>query len=338
MIQTRQDGLGELRAARAAGWHMLLWVGLFSAAVNLLNLTGPLFMMQVYDRVLGSRSVETLAALFVLVAFLFVMMGLLDLARNRVMARLAARFHERMETRVFGAALQDGAASGNPSAAQAGLADLDAVQRLVGSPVLLALFDLPWAPMFLAGLFIFHPLLGALACLGGVVLIIAALLNQMVVQTPLRQAYQAGQQADRTAAHYPRRGRADRRAGDARGQPDPLAAPARPRGGVRDAGHRPVRRLHGVFAHFPAVSAKRAAGRRGVAGAAGQGDARRDDRQFDPDGPGAGADRTDRRRLVAGAAGAATAGAGWASCCRAAPPTCRARPCPAPLRGWRSRT
>ncbi|MBV0892979.1 type I secretion system permease/ATPase [Paracoccus sp. Z118] len=202
MVQTSQDGLRELRSARSAGWHLLFWVALFSAAVNLLNLTGPLFMMQVYDRVLGSRSVETLAALFVLVAFLFLMMGLLDLARNRVMARLAARFHDRLEVRVFGAALQEGAASGNASASQAGLSDLESIQRLISSPVLLALFDLPWAPMFLAGLFIFHPLLGVVACLGGVVLVIAALLNQMMAQAPLRQSFAAGQQADRSAALY----------------------------------------------------------------------------------------------------------------------------------------
>ncbi|WP_299361825.1 type I secretion system permease/ATPase [uncultured Paracoccus sp.] len=202
MRQAAQDGPSELRTARRAGWHLLLSVGVFSAAVNLLNLTGPLFMMQVYDRVLGSRSVETLTALFVLVTFLFLLMGLLDLARNRVMARIAARLHDRLEGRVFQAALQEGAQTGNRAATQAGLADLDAVQRLVASPVLLALFDLPWAPMFLAGLFIFHPLLGVVACLGGTVLVIVALLNQLMVREPLQQAQIAAQQADRAATLY----------------------------------------------------------------------------------------------------------------------------------------
>ena len=202
MARTFHDGQKELRAARSAGWHLLLSVAAFSAAVNLLNLVGPLFMMQVYDRVLGSRSVETLAALFGVVAFLFVMMGLLDLARTRVMARIAARFHAQMEGRVFRAALQDGAATGQAAATAVGPADLDAVQRLIASPVMLALFDLPWVPMFLAGLFIFHPLLGAMACLGGLVLVITTLLNQLMSRDPLRQAHMAGQQADRTAAMY----------------------------------------------------------------------------------------------------------------------------------------
>ena len=86
----RHDGGRELRSARSAAWQLYISVGIFSFAVNLLMLTGPLFMMQVYDRVLASRSVETLTALFLLVVFLFTMMGLLDLARNRVMARVAA--------------------------------------------------------------------------------------------------------------------------------------------------------------------------------------------------------------------------------------------------------
>ena len=88
----RHDGRNELLQARGNAWHLYAFVGVFSFAVNLLMLTGPLFMMQVYDRVLASRSVETLTALFLLVVFLFLLMGLLDLARNRVMARVAARF------------------------------------------------------------------------------------------------------------------------------------------------------------------------------------------------------------------------------------------------------
>ncbi|KJZ30130.1 hypothetical protein TW83_16280, partial [Paracoccus sp. S4493] len=78
------DGARELRQARATGWPLFLSVGVFSAVVNLLMLTGPLFMLQVYDRVLASRSVETLTALFVLVIFLFALMGAIDIIRNRV--------------------------------------------------------------------------------------------------------------------------------------------------------------------------------------------------------------------------------------------------------------
>ena len=85
-------GLAELRAARRESRGLYWAVGLFGIFVNFLMLTGPLYMLQVYDRVLGSRSVATLIALSVLVLFLYMMYGLLDFARGRVMARAGARF------------------------------------------------------------------------------------------------------------------------------------------------------------------------------------------------------------------------------------------------------
>ncbi|MGZ3215533.1 type I secretion system permease/ATPase [Paracoccus sp. T5] len=197
------DGERELRAARATSWRLFLAVGLFSVVVNLLMLTGPLFMLQVYDRVLASRSVETLTALFILVVFLFLLMGVVDLIRNRVMQRIAARFQDRLEGRVFGAALREGALRGNESAAtEGGMRDLDAVQRLIGSQVMLAFFDLPWAPLFLGAVYIFHPLLGVVATAGGLILVMATILNRSMNRLPLQRANTAGAQAQRMADLY----------------------------------------------------------------------------------------------------------------------------------------
>ena len=196
------DGARELRHARREARHLFWAVGLFSAAVNLLMLTGPLFMLQVYDRVLSSRSVETLTALFGLVVGLFLLMGLIDVARNRVMIRVAARFQERMENRVFRAALADGIASGNDAVAKGGMRDLESVRSLLASPVLLALFDLPWAPLFLAAVYIFHPLLGVVATIGGIILVLTTLLNQRVSRAPLQQAAAASQRAERLSDMY----------------------------------------------------------------------------------------------------------------------------------------
>ncbi len=196
-IGQQKGGFDELRKARSAAWHLFAAVAVFSAAVNLLMLTGPLFMLQVYDRVLASRSVETLTALFVLVVFLFGLMGLIDVARNRVTTRIAARFQDQMGPRVFEAALRDGATQGNQALAESGLRDLDAIQRLISSPILLALFDLPWAPMFLAAVYIFHPLLGVIATIGGIILVISTLLNQRLGREPLQQSGQASAIADR---------------------------------------------------------------------------------------------------------------------------------------------
>ncbi len=196
-LAVERSGNHELRQARGASWHLFVIVGLFSAVVNLLMLTGPLFMLQVYDRVLSSRSVETLTALFLLVIFLFVMMGLIDLARSRIMTRIALRFQGRIEERVFTAALQEGARTGREEAAQGGMRDLDAIDRLIASPVLMALFDLPWTPLFLGAVFLFHPLLGAVATAGLCVLVVTTLLNQLLTKAALQQSTIAAHAAER---------------------------------------------------------------------------------------------------------------------------------------------
>ena len=155
IMQTR-GGFEELRQARRQSRALYWAVGIFSFFVNMLMLTGPLFMLQVYDRVLGSRSEETLFALALLVAFLFGMMGLLDFARGRVMARVGARFQSRLDARVFDA-VQRRASVGQSAQAQTGLSDLESIQRLMTSPVLMAVFDIPWTPFFLLGISLFHP-------------------------------------------------------------------------------------------------------------------------------------------------------------------------------------
>lgn len=181
-------GAAELRAARRENRGLYWTVGVFSFFVNLLMLTGPLYMLNVYDRVLGSRSLETLIALTVLVAFLYTMMGLLDYTRGRIMGRVGARFQSRLDRRVFSAVLKASATNRAPKEAQSGLRDLESVQRLITSPALMAVFDIPWTPLFFLGIFMFHPALGVLALVGGVILIGVALLNQSISRRPLKAA------------------------------------------------------------------------------------------------------------------------------------------------------
>jgi PrtD family type I secretion system ABC transporter len=186
-------GLQELRDARRQGRGLFLWAFVFSIFVNILMLTGPLYMLQVYDRVLQSRSVETLVGLSVLVAGLFGLMALLDYARGRVMARLAARFQTRLDARVFDATLRRHGSPKDQTAAAAALRDLDAVQGFLASPVILALMDMPWTPVFIAAIFLFHPMLGWLAVAGGAIIVILALLNQVATMRRVRVAQQANQ-------------------------------------------------------------------------------------------------------------------------------------------------
>jgi len=192
-------GLAELRAARRDTNGLALSVFLFSVFVNLLMLTGPLYMLQVYDRVLGSRSEETLIALSVLVVFLFLMMGILDHVRGRIMARIGARFQDRLDRRVFQASLRRLQLAPGDPAAVAAQRDLEAVQRLWASPVLIAIFDIPWTPLFIAAIFIFHPWLGWLAVSGGVILIAFTILNQHITKTPVHRANMATLHAERMA-------------------------------------------------------------------------------------------------------------------------------------------
>ncbi|WP_373635804.1 type I secretion system permease/ATPase [Yoonia sp. SS1-5] len=171
-------------------------VAIFSFFVNLLMLTGPLYMLNVYDRVLSSRSFETLIALSVLVAFLYAVMGVLDFVRGRVMGRVGARFQARLDRRVFSAVLKATTLNRAPREAATGLRDLEATQRLITSPALMALFDLPWAPLFFWGIFIFHPLMGVLALVGATILIGVAIFNQLTTKKPLEEANAASFASD----------------------------------------------------------------------------------------------------------------------------------------------
>ena len=181
-------GRAELLSARRESRTLYWMVAVFSFFVNMLMLTGPLYMLNVYDRVLGSRSLETLIALSVLVGFLYACMGILDFVRGRVMGRIGARFQAKMDRRVFSAVLKATMLNRAPREAATGLRDLEAVQRLITSPALMALFDLPWAPLFFVGIFIFHPMMGVLALVGAAALILVALVNQASTKGPLQDA------------------------------------------------------------------------------------------------------------------------------------------------------
>ncbi|SHI50899.1 ATP-binding cassette, subfamily C [Shimia gijangensis] len=189
-----QAGQEELRAARRESRGLYWAVGLFSFFANLLMLTGPLYMLQVYDRVLSGRSLETLIALSLLVAFLYGVMGILDYARGRVMARAGARFQARLDRRVFDAVVHQSSRMPTQSSAS-GLRDLESVQQLMTSPVLMAAFDAPWTPVFLLGISLFHPWLGILAVVGGGFLVLVSILNRFLSRQPILKSSSASHHA-----------------------------------------------------------------------------------------------------------------------------------------------
>ncbi|MBN2630413.1 MAG: type I secretion system permease/ATPase [Rhodobacteraceae bacterium] len=186
------------RIQRESRWLLAAAV-LFSIFVNLLMLTGPLYMLQVYDRVLGSRSEATLVALSILVVFLFLAMGLLDHARSRLLARIGARLQARLDRRVFEAALTRASISPGDPLALSAQRNLQSMQQFWSSPVSAALMDMPWTPVFLAAIFVFHPMLGWLAIGGGAVLVILALVNQNMGKAPILRANTANIVAEQMA-------------------------------------------------------------------------------------------------------------------------------------------
>jgi ATP-binding cassette subfamily C protein len=193
------DGAAELRSARATLTWQVGAVVLFSAFVNLLMLTGPLYTLQVYERVLGSGSAAPLVSLSILILCLYLIMCVLDHVRGKVMLVVGARFQERLDRRVFSAAMERSAVAPNDPMAITAQTDLEAMRGFLASPVFLALVDLPWTPLFLLAIFVFHPLMGWLSVLGGAVLVAATVANQVRSHGPRREAGLAAVQADRLA-------------------------------------------------------------------------------------------------------------------------------------------
>lgn len=162
------------QAFRQGGYLLVTTFGL-SFVVNLLRLGGPLFMILIYDRVLTSRSEETLFALFFMVAVLMIVLGLLDYARKRIVARFAAQFQERLEVTILGAANQNDMFPEGRSKPATGLDEADSLRGFFHSGGLLAVMDFIWTPMFVAVVFLLHPLLGYV-CLGGMAVMLLLLL------------------------------------------------------------------------------------------------------------------------------------------------------------------
>jgi ATP-binding cassette subfamily C protein len=190
---------GELNRPGAAFKGMtglFVSIAVFSFFVNLLQLIGPLYMLQVYDRVIPSRSEETLVALTALIAALYAFMGLLDYTRARIASRIGAMAQSRLDARVFTAVMRRSLLASERSKPASGLKDLEAIQKLLGSPVLFAVFDMPWAPIYIFAIFTFHPYLGYLSIVGGAILIAVTILNQVMTRKPEMEAIRAGMQGD----------------------------------------------------------------------------------------------------------------------------------------------
>lgn len=169
------------------------WAALFSLAINLLMLAAPLYMLQVFDRVISSRSEETLLFLTVAAVAALAAMALLDVVRSRLLAAAGMALDRMIGPRVLAGLLGRLA----PADYAPGLRDVNALRTFLGGSGVLALFDAPWLPVFLAIIFLFHPLLGAVALVGALLMCLLAYLNERFARPPLERAQLEGRRAAR---------------------------------------------------------------------------------------------------------------------------------------------
>ena len=174
----------ELRRVFDACRGYFVAAALFSFAINLLYLAAPLYMLQVYDRVISSGSTVTLVMLTVALILALIALAGLDSIRARVLTRAGLRLDRMLAGRVVAASVDANA----ESARSQPLRDFDTFRQFITGAGIHALFDLPWAPIYIGVIFLLHPLLGFFAFGCAVVLIAMAILNQWLVQEPLSQA------------------------------------------------------------------------------------------------------------------------------------------------------
>lgn len=165
-------------------------IAVLSGVSNILMLTGPLFMMQVYDRVLASRSIPTLVALSILALGLYAFIGLLEIIRSRVLARIGQRLEEELGDATFDAVLTLPLRTSKKEAATQPLRDLDQLRQFMSGQGPIAICDLPWLPIYLAILFLFHPYLGWLGVAGAAILVVLTLSSDAALRGPLSRIAQ----------------------------------------------------------------------------------------------------------------------------------------------------
>jgi len=178
----------ELAAALASCRGAFVATGLISGTSNVLMLTGAMFMLEVYDRVLPSRSVPTLIGIAILVGGLYMTQGLIDLIRGRLLVRIGSVLDEAVSGRVFDTILRLPMKAARASDGLQPLRDLDSVRSFLSGLGPIALLDLPWLPLYIGICYVLHPWLGYTALAGALILTALTLLTEVLTRRPTKAA------------------------------------------------------------------------------------------------------------------------------------------------------
>lgn len=182
----RDGPAADLSAALASCRGAFIATGLISGMSNVLMLTGAIFMLEIYDRVLPSRSIPTLIGLVILAIGLFAALGALELIRGRILTRIGVCLDEALSRRIYQTIVRLPSIVGLRSDGSAPMRDLDTVRSFLSGVGPVALFDLPWLPIYLAVCFAFHFWIGITATIGASILIILTLLTEWLSRKPTR--------------------------------------------------------------------------------------------------------------------------------------------------------
>jgi PrtD family type I secretion system ABC transporter len=172
------DGDDPVAVQLRASGRRLVGVAVFSGVVNLLTLSGSLYMLQVYDRVIPSHNVATLVGLSAIVVFAYLLQGYFDALRGRMLARIGALFDIKLQPQIHFALVSLPLRGTKPALAQQPLRDLDQVRAFLSGVGPTAFLDMPWIPLFLIALFLFHPAIGVIATLGAMAIVAMTLLTE----------------------------------------------------------------------------------------------------------------------------------------------------------------
>ena len=167
-------------------------VGLFSALINLLMLSGSMFMLQIYDRVLPSKSVPTLIGLSLIFLGLYAFQAILDLIRARVLVRIGSAFDESIAERVYGAVIKLPLKGARTADALQPVRDLDTIRNFLTGLGPTALFDLPWMPLYLGLCFAFNFYIGLAATVGAIVIVALTVITEITSRAPIRDVAKFG--------------------------------------------------------------------------------------------------------------------------------------------------